>query len=349
MEVFSKKQVSVGNVKIGGDSEISIQTMTNTNTEDIISTINQIKRAKDLGCDIIRVSCPTPESTIALKEIIKNSEVPIVADIHFNYKRAIEAIQAGAACVRINPGNTPYQGIKEIVNAAKDYDVSIRIGVNSGSIEKDILDKHREPSAEAIVESAVLNCKKLEDLDFENFKVSVKSSDVKTTIKSYRLLSKSIDYPLHLGITEAGLLFPGAIKSAIGIGGLLADGIGDTIRVSLSSDISDEIRVGKQILKSLGLSNNSINIISCPTCSRTLIDVIGISKKLNEYCDLIKKNITISVLGCVVNGIGEAKESDIGIFGFQKGVAKLYVRGEDQGKLPESEVFKIVTQLIDQF
>ena len=343
----SEKQISVGGVKIGGGAPISIQTMTNTNTEDIEATLAQINLAADLGCDLIRVSCPTPESTVALKEIVKNSQIPIIADIHFNYKRAIEAIEAGAACVRINPGNTPHNGIKEIVFAAKSNDVAIRIGINSGSIEKNILDKYGEPSVDAIVESAVMNCKILEDLDFFNFKVSVKSSDVKTSIEAYRKLSHMINYPLHLGITEAGTFFPGAIKSAIGIGALLADGIGDTIRVSLSSDIADEIKVGRQILKSLGLLKDSVNIVSCPTCSRTLIDVIGVSKSLNDYCELMNKDLKISVLGCVVNGIGEARDADIGVFGFKNGVAKLYVHGEEVDTLPDSEVIDRVKKLIE--
>lgn len=342
----SKKQISVGQLKIGGGADVSIQTMTNSNTEDIQSTLQQIQQATDLGCDLIRVSCPTQDSTIALKEIVKNSKIPIIADIHFNYKRAIESIEAGVACIRINPGNTSEFGIREIIKSAKDHGVAIRIGINSGSIEKVILEKYKEPNVDAIVESAVLNCKKLEDLDFQNFKVSVKSSDVKTSIEAYRKLSKLIDYPLHLGITEAGTLFPGTIKSAIGIGSLLADGIGDTIRVSLSSDIADEIKVGKQILKSLNLLKNSINMVSCPTCSRTLIDVIGISKNLENYCELIHKDLKISVLGCVVNGIGEAEDADIGVFGFKKGIAKLYIKGKEIKTIPESEIFENVKNLI---
>ncbi len=344
----SKKQISVGNIKIGGGAAISVQTMTNTKTEDINATLDQIRLAAEMGCDLIRVSCPTPESTVAIKKIVQNSSLPIIADIHFNYKRAIEAIEAGVACVRINPGNTPDNGIKEIVKAAKENNVAIRIGINSGSIEKNILDKYGEPSIEAIVESAVSNCHKLEDLGFFSFKVSVKSSDVITTIKSYRKLSKLIDYPLHIGITESGTFFPGSIKSAIGIGSLLADGIGDTIRVSLSDDIREEVRVGRQILKSLGVLKNTINVVSCPTCSRTLIDVIGISKALNDYCDSVKKDLKISILGCVVNGIGEAKNADIGIFGFKSGIAKLYVKGKEIEELKESDIFGIVSKLITE-
>ena len=343
----SKKQISVGNLKIGGGNSILVQTMTNSNTEDIVATLAQIEKVSALGCDLVRVSCPTVQSTIALREIVKRSPIPVIADIHFNYKRAIEAIEAGAACIRINPGNTPFEGIKEIVKASKYHGTAIRIGINSGSLEKNILDKYGEPSVDAIVESALMNCHKLEDLDFFNFKVSVKSSDVRTSIMSYRKLSKAIDYPLHVGITEAGTFFPGSIKSAIGIGSLLVDGIGDTIRVSLSSDISDEVLVGRQILKSLGLLKNSVNIVSCPTCARTLIDVIGISKALEDYCGSIRRNLKISVLGCVVNGIGEAKSSDIGIFGFKKGVAKIYIAGQEVDECPDSEVIEKVKKFIN--
>lgn len=345
----SEKQITIGNVKIGGGADITVQTMTNTNTEDIKATLNQIDSVAELGCDLIRVSCPTKESTLALKEIVKNSRIPIIADIHFNYKRAIESIESGALCIRINPGNTPDYGIKEIVKAAKDYNVAIRIGINSGSVEKDILEKYKEPSVDAIIESAVRNCKKLEDLDFYNFKVSVKSSDVRNSILAYRKLSKLIDYPLHLGITESGTLFSGTIKSAIGIGALLADGIGDTIRVSLSADIKEEVKVGKQILKSLGLLKNSVNIISCPTCARTGINVMEISKSLEEYCQDIKKPLRISILGCVVNGIGEAREADIGIFGFSPGIAKIYLKGKELETIESKYVIERAKKLIDEF
>ena len=342
----SKKQISVGNLKIGGGERILVQTMTNSNTEDVASTLAQIEKVSALGCDLVRVSCPTTQSTIALREIVKHSPIPVIADIHFNYKRAIAAIDAGAACIRINPGNTPFEGVKEIIKAAQYRGSAIRIGVNSGSLEKNILDKYGEPSVDAIVESALMNCHKLEDLGFCNFKVSVKSSDVRTSIMAYRKLSKAIDYPLHIGITEAGTFFPGSIKSAIGIGSLLIDGIGDTIRVSLSSDISDEVLVGKQILKSLGLLKNSINIVSCPTCSRTLIDVIGIAKSLEDYCNSVRRSLKISVLGCVVNGIGEAKNADIGIFGFKKGIAKIYISGQEVDECPDSEVVEKIKKFI---
>ncbi len=345
----SKKRITIGNVKIGGGADLTVQTMTNTNTEDIKATLDQINSVVELGCDLVRVSCPTKESTLALKEIVKNSRIPIIADIHFNYKRAIESIESGALCIRINPGNTSDYGIKEIVKAAKDYNVAIRIGINSGSVEKDILEKYKEPCVDAIVESAVRNCEKLEDLDFYNFKISVKSSEVRNSISAYRKLSKLIDYPLHIGITESGTLFSGTIKSAIGIGALLADGIGDTIRVSLSADIREEVKVGKQILKSLGLLKNSVNIISCPTCARTGINVMEISKYLEKYCENIKKPLRISILGCVVNGIGEAKEADIGIFGFSPGIVKIYLKGKELEKIKSEYVIERVKKLIDEF
>jgi (E)-4-hydroxy-3-methylbut-2-enyl-diphosphate synthase len=345
----SKKQISVGSVKIGGGAPISIQSMTNTNTEDVEATSAQIRLATNAGCDLIRVSCPTSESTAVLKKILKNSKIPVIADIHFNYKRAIEAIKSGVHCVRINPGNMSKIGIMEIVKAAKDHGGSIRIGINSGSIEKSILSRYKEPSAEAMVESAILNCKKLEDLGFFNFKVSAKSSDVRASVMACRQLSKLIDYPLHLGITESGALFPGTIKSAIGIGSLLLDGIGDTIRVSLSSNITNEIKAARQILKSLSLLDNCINIVSCPTCSRTLISIINISEKLEDYCESMKKRLKISILGCGVNGVGEAMNSDIGVFGFQKGMAKIYLRGMEYRIVKDSEILKLVKCLIDEF
>ena len=332
------KQIYVGNVKVGGNSDISVQTMTNTLTEDVESTVRLIKDAEKHGCDIIRVSCPTKESTVALSKIIDQVSIPVIADIHFNYKRALEAIESGAHCIRINPSNIEFLHIKEIVKSLIDNKASLRIGINSGSIEKDILDKYKEPSADAMVESALLNAKKLEDIGFTDFKISVKSSDVISSIMAYRKLSDACDYPLHIGVTESGTMFPGSIKSAIGIGSLLADGIGDTIRVSLSDDPILEIKVGKQILKSLGLLKNCVNIVSCPTCARTLIDVISISKELDKISEEYKKTMTISVLGCVVNGVGEAKAADIGIFGFKKGIAKIYFKGEEYITCNESDI-----------
>ena len=345
----SKKQINLGQVKIGQGAPISVQTMTNTDTCDIDATLFQINEAYSVGCDIIRVSCPMKESTIALKDILRSSPIPIIADIHFNYKRAIESIDAGAVCVRINPGNTPESGIREIVSAARANEASIRIGINSGSLSKDLLDKYGEPTVDAIVESAVINARHLEDLNFENFKISVKSSNVKDMIDAYRKLSKLVDYPLHLGVTEAGPYFPGLIKSAIGIGSLLADNIGDTLRVSLSTkDIKDEVKAGRQILKSLGLLKDSVNIVSCPTCARTLIDVVGISHEIEEYCERLQKQLKISVLGCVVNGIGEAMDADIGIHGFQEGVAKLYLKGKEIKTVADKDIITEMKALIDK-
>ncbi|MDR1289467.1 MAG: flavodoxin-dependent (E)-4-hydroxy-3-methylbut-2-enyl-diphosphate synthase [Holosporales bacterium] len=343
----SKNRISVGAIEIGDGSPISVQTMTNTNTEDVRATLAQIDRAKSAGCDLIRISCPTKDSTIALREILRSDQkIPIIADIHFDYRRAIEAIEAGVHGIRINPGNIDSTALQEIVKALKNADCALRIGVNSGSIERDILDKYREPTAEALVESAVLNCRKLEDLDFTRVKVSVKSSNVRTSVTAYRMLSQSIDYPLHVGITEAGTCFPGTIKSAVGIGSLLLDGIGDTIRVSLSGDIAEEVKVGRQILKSLGLLAGSIDIVSCPTCSRTLIDVIGLSKALEEYCENIYLNMKISILGCVVNGPGEASNSDIGIFGFKKGHAKVFVSGKELGIFEENRLLDLMMGIV---
>lgn len=348
--MFSKRQIFVGNIKIGGDAGVSVQTMTNSNTEDVNATIAQIDRATSLGGDLVRVSCPTPESTIALKEIVRMSPLPIIADIHFNHKRALEALEAGAHCIRINPGTISEYGISEIVRAAKDFGAAIRLGINSGSVERDILDQFKEPSVDAIVESAVRASKKLEDLGFYNFKVSVKSSDVKNTIEAYRKLSRLIDYPLHLGVTEAGTLFSGTIKSSIGIGTLLAEGIGDTIRVSLSSDIADEVKVGRQILNSLGLlGKNRVNIVSCPTCARSGIQVVEIAKALEDYCENINKPLKISVLGCIVNGIGEAKGSDIGVFGAGHGMAKIYLKGKEIETISSEEILEKVKKLIDDF
>lgn len=322
--------------------------MTNTKTEDVAATIAQIESATQAGCDIIRASCPNREAASALREIVSNSPIPIVADVHFDYRLAIDAIESGAHCIRINPGNMGDVGIRNIVRAALDHECAIRIGINSGSVEQSIIQKYGEPNADAMVESAVINAKKLEDLGFENFKISVKSSDVKESVKAYRKLASIVDYPLHLGITEAGPLFPGSIKSAIGIGALLMDGIGNTIRVSLSSDILDEIKTARQILRSLGMLKNTVNIVSCPTCSRTLIDVISISNELETLCGDIRKDLKISVLGCVVNGPGEAMNSDIGIFGFSTGHAKIMVKGTEYGTFHQRKLMKEIKKIIDQ-
>ena len=341
------KVIKVGDVKIGGDNPISVQSMTNTLTTDVKSTINQINDMSAEGADIVRVSCPDKESTLALKEITKHVSVPIVADIHFHYKRAVEAAENGAKCLRINPGNIGDKlKIYEVLSSAKNNDCSIRIGVNAGSLEKDILEKYKEPCPEALVESALRNIKILEDEDFFNFKISVKSSDVFLSIAAYRQLSKVCDYPLHLGITEAGGFVPGSIKSSIGLGSLLMDGIGDTIRVSLSDKPTKEVKVGNEILKSLNLRNRGVKIISCPSCARQAFQVINTVKILEEKLSHIKTPITLSIIGCVVNGPGEAAMTDIGITGGGKGNNMLYLSGIQNKKvLTDNIISEVVSQV----
>ena len=341
------KVINVGNVKVGGDNPITVQSMTNTLTTDVKSTINQINNISAEGADIVRVSCPDKDSTTALKEIIKHVSVPIIADIHFHYKRAIEAAENGAKCLRINPGNIgDKKKVQEIVSSAKNNNCSIRIGVNAGSLERDILEKYKEPCPEALVESALRNIKILEDQDFFNFKISVKSSDVFLSIAAYRQLSKVCDYPLHLGITEAGSFISGSIKSSIGLGSLLMDGIGDTIRVSLSDEPSKEARIGNEILKSLNLRNRGVKIISCPSCARQAFPVINTVKILEEKLSHIKTPITLSIIGCVVNGPGEAAMTDIGITGGGKGSNMLYLSGIQSEKvLTEDIISEVVTQV----
>ena len=341
------KVINVGKVKIGGDNPISVQSMTNTDTKDVLATIKQINDIASAGADIVRVSCPDEGSTKALKEITKSIDVPIVADIHFHFKRAIEAAQNGANCLRINPGNIgDKKKIKEVVKAAKDNDCSIRVGVNAGSLEKDILEKFKEPCPEALVESAIRNIEVLEEEDFTNLKVSVKSSDVFLSIGAYRLLSNKIDYPLHIGITEAGSFLPGTIKSSIGFGSLLLDGIGDTIRVSLSDDPVNEVKVGNEILKSLNLRHRGVKIISCPSCARQAFQVIKTVKILEEKLSHIKTPITLSIIGCVVNGPGEASMTDIGITGGGKGNNMLYLSGVQKEKiLTDNIIEKVVSEV----
>jgi (E)-4-hydroxy-3-methylbut-2-enyl-diphosphate synthase len=337
------KVINVGDVKIGGDNPISVQSMTNTLTTDIKSTINQINEIHEEGADIVRVSCPDEDSTKALKEITQNVKLPVIADIHFHYKRAIEAAENGAKCLRINPGNIgDKQKIHDVLSAAKNNDCSIRIGVNAGSLEKDILEKYKEPCPEALVESALRNIKVLEDQNFFNFKVSVKSSDVFLSIAAYRQLSKAMDYPLHLGITEAGSFVSGSIKSSIGLGALLLDGIGDTIRISLSDDPVKEIKIGNEILKSLGLRNRGVKIISCPSCARQAFQVIDTVKILEEKLSHIKTPVTLSIIGCVVNGPGEAAMTDVGITGGGKGNNMLYLSGVQSKKVLTNEIIEKV-------
>ena len=339
--------INVGDVKIGGDNPISVQSMTNTLTTDVKATINQINDIAKEGADIVRVSCPDKESTTALKEIVNHVPIPIVADIHFHYKRAVEAAESGAKCLRINPGNIgDKKKIYEVLSAAKNNDCSVRIGVNAGSLERDILEKFKEPCPEALVESAQRNIKILEDQDFFNFKISVKSSDVFLSIAAYRQLSKVTDYPLHLGITEAGSFVSGSIKSSIGLGSLLMDGIGDTIRISLSDDPPQEIKVGNEILKSLGLRNRGVKIISCPSCARQAFQVIDTVKILEEKLSHIKTPVTLSIIGCVVNGPGEASMTDVGITGGGKGNNMLYLSGVQSKKVLTNEIIdKVVVEV----
>ena len=343
------KVINVGDVKVGGDNPISVQSMTNTLTTDIKGTINQINAVTEEGADIVRVSCPDKDSTLALKEISKHVSIPIVADIHFHYKRAIEAAESGAKCLRINPGNIGDRNkISEILSAAKNNGCSIRIGVNAGSLEKDILEKFKEPCPEALVESALRNIKILEDQDFFNFKVSVKSSDIFLSIAAYRKLSEMCDYPLHLGITEAGSFVPGSIKSSIGLGSLLMDGIGDTIRISLSDDPSKEIKIGNEILKSLNLRNRGVRIISCPSCARQAFPVINTVKILEEKLSHIKTPVTLSIIGCVVNGPGEAAMTDIGITGGGKGNNMLYLSGIQSEKVLTKDIIAEVVNQVEK-
>jgi len=343
------KVISVGKVKIGGDNPISVQSMTNTVTTDIKSTINQINKIEDEGADLVRVSCPDQSSSLALKEIKKNVNLPIIADIHFHYKRALEAAENGASCLRINPGNIGDKNkVKEVVSAAKNNNCSIRVGVNAGSLEKDILEKFKEPCPEALVESAIRNINILEDLDFFNLKVSVKSSDVFLSIWAYRQLSKKIDYPLHLGITEAGSFIPGSIKSSIGLGTLLLEGIGDTVRVSLSDNPVEEVKIGNEILKSLNLKNRGVKIISCPSCARQGFNVIETVKLLEDKLSHIKTPITLSIIGCVVNGPGEAALTDIGVTGGGNNNHMLYINGDQIKKISSKELVEKVISLIEE-
>lgn len=332
------RQIMVGNVPVGGDAPISVQTMTNTPTSDAKATIEQIRKMEEAGADIIRVSCPDEDSTAALHEIVREANVPIVADIHFHYKRAIEAAKAGAACLRINPGNIGADDrVREVVNAAKDHNCSIRIGVNAGSLERDLLEQYAEPCPEAMVESALRHIRILEDHDFFNFKISCKASDVFLACAAYQQLSEVCDYPLHLGITEAGALRTGTVKSSIGIGSLLWAGIGDTIRVSLSADPVEEVKVGFEILKGLGLRHRGVNIISCPSCARQQFDVIKTVELLEQRLEHISTPMTVSIIGCVVNGPGEALMTDIGLTGGGRGTHQIYIGGDTAHRLQEED------------
>jgi (E)-4-hydroxy-3-methylbut-2-enyl-diphosphate synthase len=344
----SSRQIMVGNVPIGGDAPIAVQTMTNTLTSDAKATIDQIRRCEDAGVDIIRVSCPDVESTAALKQIVRASRVPIVADIHFHYKRALEAADAGAACLRINPGNIgSSERVKEVVNAAKANGCAIRIGVNAGSLEKDLLEKYGEPCPDALIESALDHIKLLQDHDFHEYKVAVKSSDVFMAVASYMGLADAVDCPLHLGITEAGGLIGGTVKSSIGMGNLLWAGIGDTIRVSLSAEPEEEVRVGYEILKSLGLRTRGVRVVSCPSCARQGFDVIRTVQKLEDALSHIKTPLSLSVLGCVVNGPGEARETDIGITGGGNGKHMVYLSGVTDHHVEDTDMVAHIVKLVE--
>ncbi len=342
------KKIKVGKVYVGGNSPISVQSMTNTLTTNINETVAQIKKLQEAGADIVRVSCPDQDSSLALKKIINQVDVPIVADIHFHYQRAIEAAKSGAHCLRINPGNIgSKEKVREILKAAKDNNCSIRIGVNAGSLDKTLLEKFKEPCPEALVESAVNNIKLLEDEDFFNFKISVKSSDVFLTTKAYRILSKVCDYPLHIGITEAGSLTSGSVKSSIGMGILLMEGIGDTIRVSLSADPVQEVKIGYEILKSLNLRHRGVNIISCPSCARQGFPVIDTVKILEKKLSHIKESITLSIIGCVVNGPGEAAQTQIGLTGGGKNDHMMYISGLPHHKVATDKIIEDVVNLVE--
>ncbi len=350
-QIFRRKsrQILVGRVPVGGDAPITVQSMTNTLTKDVKATIAQIKRLEDIGADIVRVSCPDEESTIGLAQIIPQVKVPIVADIHFHYKRAIEAAKAGASCLRINPGNIgSKERVRDVIQAAKDYNCSMRIGVNGGSLEKYLQEKYGEPCPEAMVESALTHAKILEDNDFFNFKISVKASDAMLAIAAYKGLAEACDYPLHLGVTEAGGFRTGTIKSAIGIGSLLMQGIGDTIRVSLSAEPEEEIKVGFDILKSLGLRHRGVNVIACPSCARQQFDVIRTVEALEKRIEHITTPMTVSIIGCVVNGPGEAKSTDIGLTGGGQGTHQIYTAGIPHHRLQDGNIVEHLTEMIEK-
>ena len=342
------RQVNVGSVSVGGDAPISVQTMTNTDTGDVNATLNQIRAMEEAGADIVRVSCPDEASTVALKDIVKGAGVPIVADIHFHYRRAIEAAEAGAACLRINPGNIgSAERVREVVKAARDHGCSMRIGVNAGSLGKHLLEKYGEPCPEAMVESALEHAKILEDNDFLDFKISVKASNVFLAAAAYRGLSQACDYPLHLGVTEAGGLRRGTVQSALGIGALLWEGIGDTIRVSLSADPVEEVRVGFDILKALDIRHRGIRIIACPSCARQGFDVVTRVAELEKRLEHIETPLTVSILGCVVNGVGEAKHSDIGIVGGQATKHAIFIDGVQDHQAGDKTLVDHIVELVE--
>jgi (E)-4-hydroxy-3-methylbut-2-enyl-diphosphate synthase len=342
------RKIRVGTVEVGGDAPITVQSMTNTLTADAAATIEQVRQLEEAGADIVRVSCPDEDSTRALKAIAKASTVPLVADIHFHYKRGVEAAVAGAACLRINPGNigSP-QRVREVIDAAKDHGCSMRIGVNAGSLERDLLEKYGEPCPDAMVESALRHARILQDHDFHEFKISVKASDIFMTVAAYNLLAEAIDCPLHLGITEAGAQRTGTVKSSIGMGNLLWAGIGDTIRVSLAADPVEEVKVGFDLLKSLGLRHRGVNIIACPSCARQGFEVIKTVEALEARLAHISTPLSLSIIGCVVNGPGEALMTDLGFTGGGKGAGMVYVAGKQDHKIDNEAMVDHIVELVE--
>jgi (E)-4-hydroxy-3-methylbut-2-enyl-diphosphate synthase len=349
-EISRKKtrQITLGAIKIGGGALVAVQSMCNSDTRDVESTLAQIRRLEQAGCEIVRLAVPDEEAAKALGRIRKGSPVPLVADIHFDHRLALEAVKQGVDGLRINPGNIGGKDkVAEVVRACNDKGVPIRIGVNAGSLEKHLLEKYQHPTPEAIVESAFGHIRILEDLHYTNIKVSLKASDVLTTVEAYRLFSKKADYPLHIGISEAGTLFSGTIKSGVGLGILLAEGIGDTMRVSLTADPVEEVRVAYEILKSLKIRQRGVNIISCPTCGRTEIDIIGLAEEVERRLMHVTEPLTVAVMGCVVNGPGEAREADVGVAG-GKGVGLLFKHGEIVKKFPEAELADVLVSEVEK-
>ena len=348
IERRQSRQIMVGNVPVGGGAPITVQSMTNTRTTNVAATIEQIRSMEVAGADIVRVSCPDEESTRALREILLEVTVPVVADIHFHYKRAIEAAEAGAACLRLNPGNIgSRERVREVVKAAKDHGCSMRIGVNGGSLEKELLEKYGEPCPEALIESALNSVRLLEDEDFFEFKISVKASDVFLAVAAYQGLAEACDYPLHIGITEAGGLRSGTVKSSVGLGMLLWSGIGDTLRVSLSADPVEEVKVGFDLLKTLGLRHRGVNVVSCPSCARQQFDVIETVRVLEERLAHITTPMTVSVIGCVVNGPGEATMTDIGFTGGGRGTHQVYIAGQPHHRLQDQGIVDHLVGLVE--
>ena len=342
------RKIRVGNVEVGGDAPITVQSMTNTLTADAQATINQVRELAEAGCDIVRVSCPDEDSTAAFKAIVKAASVPLVADIHFHYKRGVEAAQAGAACLRINPGNIGNASrVRDVIQAARDHGCSMRIGVNAGSLERDLLEQYGEPCPEAMVESALRHARILQDHDFHEFKISVKASDPFMTVAAYQQLAEAIDCPLHLGVTEAGALRTGTVKSSIGIGAMLWAGIGDTIRVSLAADPVEEVKVGFDILKSLGLRHRGVNIIACPSCARQGFNVIKTVEALELRLAHISTSLSLSIIGCVVNGPGEALMTDIGFTGGGKGAGMVYLAGKAHHKMDNDQMVDHIVELVE--